>query len=237
MNIKKISFSVGAVLLIAGFTLAEKTASAATSWNNQPTWAQGQSNDPAPTTNHRSYPAKESYAKSNVSPFSPGSNNVSLDVGQVFLMGDLSDTYTNAIGTQIHYTYGVSDVFGFDSSFGYSSHSSQTNPTGNFSVTSLLAGMRSNLTWYDKVIPHFILGLGFYKPTMEVSPTQSVSPVMFGLHMGPGIDLELTKQVFFGASLTFHDMFGATATKPGGGTVDVTGSYTSFFLRAGVTFN
>jgi hypothetical protein len=59
--------------------------------------------------------------------------------------------------------------------------------------------------------------------------------VLFGVHLGPGVDLELTKQLFFGAALTFHDMFGTTRMTQAG-EKEVGGTYTSFFLRAGVTF-
>jgi hypothetical protein len=54
--------------------------------------------------------------------------------------------------------------------------------------------------------------------------------------MGPGVDLELTKQFFFGASLTFHDMFGTPAVKPDGSALSVGGTFTTFFIHTGVTF-
>jgi len=148
-------------------------------------------------------------------------------------MGDLSSNYTDSIGTQIHYTYGVSDMFGFDSSLGFSSHSD-----GQYSQTTLLTGLRTNLAWYDKVVPYITGGLGFYKPSYDLKTetvNSSVSPILFGLHLGPGVDLEVSRNLFFGTSLTFHDMFGTTKMTKAG-LKDVGGTYTTFYLRAGMTF-
>ena len=106
-------------------------------------------------------------------------------------------------------------------------------------MTTMLTGLRTNLSWYDKVIPYVVFGLGFYKPSysfMNAGLSRSLSPVLFGVHLGPGVDLELTKQLFFGAGLTFHDVFGAKRLTPGGTPLDVGGTFTSFFLHAGVTF-
>jgi hypothetical protein len=152
-------------------------------------------------------------------------------------MGDLASNYNDNIGAQLHYTYGVSDLFGFDSSLGYSEHSD-----GKFSMTTLLTGMRTNLAWYDKVVPYVVFGLGFYKPSYSLGAagpsliSESVSPILFGVHLGPGIDLELTKNLFFGAALTFHDIFGSQRFTADGRAQEVGGTYTSFLLHAGITF-
>jgi opacity protein-like surface antigen len=167
-------------------------------------------------------------SQTRISPFVPGSSNVSLDVGQVFLMGNLGDRYTDSIGSRLNYTYGVSDMFSFNSSFGYSTHAE-----GNFSMTSLLAGLRTNLAWYDKVIPYAIFGMGFYRPSYRDA---NYSSTLFGVHLGAGVNLELTSSLFFGASMTFHDTFGSDHTLPSGGAIPVGGSFTSFFLSAGVSF-
>ena len=179
-----------------------------------------------------------------VSPFSPGSNNLALDLGQVFLIGDLGK-YSDSIGSQLHYTYGVSDLFGFDSGLGYSEHSD-----GKFSMLSLTPGLRLNMSWYDKVVPYAIFGLGFYKPsypdnttatpggstTTSLSASSSISAVLFGVHLGPGIDLELNKNLFFGAALTFHNMFGTNKMRANATLLALGGTYTSFFVHIGATF-
>ena len=150
-------------------------------------------------------------------------------------MGDLATNYADSIGSRLHYTYGVSEMFGFDSSLGYSSHSDS-----RFSMTTALTGLRMNLSWYDKVVPYVVFGLGFYRPSYEITTTggsvTSVSPIVFGVHLGPGVHLELTKQLFFGAALTFHDMFGTTQKLQDNSRMEIGGTFTSFFLNAGVSF-
>jgi hypothetical protein len=195
------------------------------SWSDKPNWAE----DATPQNRRPSKELRES-ARSNITPFSPGSNNVAIEFGQIFLMGDLANNYEDSLGGQIHYTYGVSDMFGFDASLGHSSHSE-----GQYSMTTLLTGLRTNLSWYDKVIPYAVIGLGFYKPSYEITPTSSISPVLFGLHVGPGVDLQVTRELYFGASLSFHDIFGTTR-KTSQGLRDIGGTYTSFLLHAGVSF-
>lgn len=216
------------------------------SWTNRPTWAADRDSNSAAASRPRRASGTSTSSqdsRTNVHPFSPGSHNVAIDLGQVFLMGKTGSMYSDSIGAQLHYTYGVSDMFAFDSSFGFSSHSD-----GAYSQTCLLAGMRTNLAWYDKVVPYLNFGMGFYKPSYEFTSKsgagtaqktliETAAPVLFGLHMGPGVDLELTQSLFFGASLTFHDMFGTKKLVSSTvGEQDLGGSYTSFYLRAGVTF-
>jgi hypothetical protein len=210
-------------------------ASPASSWSKRPNWtasANTSHKDEASTSVRSSIQVDDTPAIS-VSPFSPGSHNLAIDLGQVFLMGDLTK-YNNSIGSQLHYTYGVSDLFAFDSSLGYSEHTD-----GKFALGSLLTGMRMNLSWYDKVIPYATAGLGFYRPSyrdLTADANSSVNAVLFGIHLGPGVDLELSKNFFFGASLIYHTTFGTTQILSNGSTASLGGSYTSFFLHTGVTF-
>lgn len=175
-----------------------------------------------------------------VTPFSPGSNNLSLGVGQTFLMGDMGSQYTDAIGTRLTYTLGVSEMFALEAAIGYSSHAQNGDVRipKNYSMTTALAGMRVNLSWYDKVVPHAVIGMGFFNPSYEINDKGlTYSPVVFGIHVGPGIDLQLTKQIFFGASLRFHDLFSSvryiqeTAERR-----EIYGTFTSLLLHTGVSF-
>lgn len=195
---------------------------AKSTWSNPPT----KKNRPSPESSSDDFES----GRSNHAPFTPDSHNVALDVGQVFLMGNLGDRYNDNIGLGVHYTYGVSDLFGFDSSFGYSTHSD-----GSLSLLSLLLGLRANLSWYDRVIPHAVVGLGFYRPSYQLTATESEAPVLFGLHLGPGVDLQISNSVFFGAALTFHDMFGGNRTTTAG-VRDLGGTFTTFMLRVGLSF-
>ena len=210
----------------------------ASSWGGSPSWQ-----DEAPIVSRRSSVSRET--RTDLTPFSPGSHNIAVDMGQIFLMGDLTTRYENNLGGRLHYTYGVSDIFGFDASLGYSEHSD-----GKYSMATALAGLRTNLAWFDRVIPHFVFGLGFYRPTYldglvpsSSSPSSSSSStlgaaqslMLFGVHLGPGVDLQITKYLFFGAGLTFHNIFGTRITTPTG-PASVGGTFTSFLLRAGVSF-
>lgn len=219
--------SVFRVGLLAVMMTPILSDAATPSWgSSNPSWANGSPSSGRPNSSYRG----DSDYRQPTSPFAPGSHNLAIDVGQVFLMGDLAEQYADNIGFKLHYDYGVSDIFAFDSSLGYSNHSE-----GAFSMTSLQTGLRANLSWFDKIIPHVLFGLGFYRPSYQIGETQSLSPILFGLHFGGGVNLQITRQFFFGANLTIHDIFNAERTVAGQ-KMDVGGSFASFLLQAGTTF-
>lgn len=200
--------------LLIHFLVILPSANASSEWHQKNSWINREKNNP-------------------IYPFAPGSNNLAIDVGQVFLMGEMGANYSDSIGSQIHYTYSASELFAFDTSIGYSTHSE-----GRLSLASGLAGLRTNFGWYDKIVPYAVIGLGFYRPTYRNTNTSSEMPAastLFGVHVGPGMDLEVTKNLFFGAALTFHDIFATTKPKENPPLL-IGGTYTSFLLRAGVTF-
>jgi opacity protein-like surface antigen len=166
-------------------------------------------------------------------PFSPGSQNLSLGVGQVFLFGALGNSYDNAIGPEIHYAYGVSDLFAFESNFGYHSHARANT---NLSIWNLAAGLRSNLMYFDQLVPYVNVDLGFYHPSFTYANNGQASTTLFGLQLGTGIDLIISNNVFFGAALTYNDMFDSTKTDSNGNIQSLGGAYVSFMIHAGVTF-
>lgn len=209
-----------------------------------PSWVQDQTYSQASPTDSRG--SGESGRRStyrgnrggrDVAPFTPGSHNIAVDMGQIFLMGDLNAKYQDNLGWRLHYTYGVSDIFGFDASVGYSEHS---NSKFGLAVGNL--GVRTNLTWFDKVIPYMVFGLGFYRAAYDTAATgpngqgiQSVAPFLFGIHVGPGVTLQLSKLFFIGMSVNFHNMFGTQRGTTDTGPANVGGAFTSFFLNAGFT--
>ena len=76
------------------FVLGMANASASSSWNSQSNWANSDSDNsapasPPPTQRSRIKNAQlqDQRTGKDIAPFAPGSNNVSLDMGQVFLMG------------------------------------------------------------------------------------------------------------------------------------------------------
>lgn len=165
-------------------------------------------------------------------PLAPGTHNLSLGVGQVFLMSKISNTeFDNAIGTELHYTYGVSELFSFESNFGYSSHSN-----GNLSMWHLAAGVRTNLVYFDQLVPFATLGLGFYDPSTTLQSGATLSGLLFGAQLGGGVELLLSDSVFFGARLTLHNMFEASKKDSTGATQNLGGSYLSFLVHAGISF-
>jgi len=180
-------------------------------------------------SSRRSVSAREYQRLKDLRPFSPDSNNISLQVGQTFLMGDLS-SYDDSLGFSGNYTYGISRLMAFDSTLGYSSHSQ-----GKYSLVSLMAGARMNLSYYDRVIPYLTGGLGFYRPSRAITDSSTLSATLFGLHVGAGADLSISPEMFFGASLTFHNAFASTK-QTSSGPVNLGGSYTNFVARVGYTF-
>ena len=166
-----------------------------------------------------------------LSPLAPGTHNLSIGVGQIFLMGNLSTNFENSLGTQVHYTYGVSDMFSFESDFGYSSHSN-----GNFSLVNLDAALRTNLVYFDQLVPFASIGLGFYHPSEILSNNATLSALLFGMELGGGVDLLLSKKVFFGTRLNYHNMFDSTKVASNGVSLPIGGSFVSFMIHAGVTF-
>jgi hypothetical protein len=164
-------------------------------------------------------------------PFAPGTHNLSLGVGQVFLLGSLSNHYENTIAPEVDYTYGVSDLFSFQSNFSYHSHSS-----GNLSIWNLAAGLRANLMYFDQLVPFASVGLGFFSPSYTLSNNATVSGLLFGMQLGGGIDLMISNQVFFGAQLIYNNMFESSKRASDGSSQSLGGAFASFMIHAGVTF-
>jgi opacity protein-like surface antigen len=165
--------------------------------------------------------------KREMTPFTPDSNNLSLDIGQNFLVGS---EFKDSIGLQGTYTYGVSSLFAFTSSLGYSGHSE-----GKYSKLHLLVGPRLNLANYDRVIPYINGGLGFYRASRDLNAMNSISGTMFGVHVGGGADLLLTKETFFGAAMTYHQLFG-TNQNTTIGPIDLASNFITFMAHVGYTF-
>lgn len=212
-------------------------ALASASWKTEPEWARDDRDRARISDGGEEISLSKGKAprkkEREISPFAPNTHNIAIDVGQVFLMGDMASNYSNAIGFRAHYTYGVSEMFGVDSSFGYSNHSS-----GRFSLMSGQAGLRVNLTFFDKIVPFAVAGLGFFRPSFDI-PTENgvenIAPVAFGLHISPGVHLEVTSRLFFGISLQLQTLFNSRHTLSNNRPVEIGGTYTSFFLHAGFT--
>jgi hypothetical protein len=171
-------------------------------------------------------------SRKQLAPLTPGSHNLSLGIGQIFLTGDLSNAYDNSLGFQAQYTYGVSDLFSFESNFGFSSHS---RAPATLSMIHLVTGLRSNLIYFDQLVPFLSAGLGFYRPSYGFSSGANVSGLLFGLNLGTGVDLLISDQFFFGTRLTFHNMFDSTKTDSAAVARNIGGSFMSFMVHVGLS--
>ncbi len=189
--------------------------------SNDSTFSRSSKDSPAPKNQTDTY--------SDRGPLSPGTHNLSVAVGQVFLLGDLT-RFENAIGPEIHYTYGVSDLFSFQSNFGYHSHSS-----GALSIWNVSAGLRANLSYFDSLVPFAKIGLGFYHPSYSENNAE-VSGLLFGMQLGTGIDLMISNSVFFGAQATYNTMFDSAKKASDNTMRSLGGAFLSFMVHAGLTF-
>jgi hypothetical protein len=234
MTAKKTLLGSLSILALFSFSAAGMALGADDSqrWSKNPSWAEDSGE--RETERPRKSSERSEY-RSRFTPFSPGSNNLSLDVGQIFLFGDLGDQHTDSIGFQIHNVHAVSDVFGLDTALAFSSHGPAAQDT-SFSMANLKFGLRTNLAWYDKAIPYVSAGLGFFRPNYEQADGSSLNALLFGLHLGAGVNLEVSKSLFFGGSLTFHDMFGTRKRNSSNQLQEVDGSFASFLVSAGVSF-
>ena len=231
--------------LVSGFgvlgvlLLTSSTSFAGSSWTSPNTYSAYEGQGPSGNDSYQQQQAsRRQMERRNLatSPFSPESQNVALGVGQIFLMGDTASKFENALGYQLDYTYGVSRIFGFTSSLGFSSHDQEGAQVGvknSYSQVNLQTGLRANLNSFDQVVPYAKAGLGFYRASQSITPAESVSALMFGIHIGAGLDLHLSNRAFFGADLTLHDVFGSTE-RATSGLIDLGGSHTSFTAHVGV---
>jgi hypothetical protein len=142
-------------------------------------------------------------------PFAPDTHNLSIGVGQFFLLGNLASTYENAIGPELNYTYGVSDLFSFETHFAYH---------------------------FDQLVPFASVGLGFFNPSYTLADSATVSSLLFGMQLGTGIDLMISNRVFFGAKLMYHNMFDSSKRDSKGNLQSLGGAFASFTVHTGLTF-
>jgi opacity protein-like surface antigen len=199
------------------------------SWKSASPYYYGDSTSPIAKDGYRNQSTRRrpKVRDSELAPFTPNSNNVSLDIGQNFLVGS---EYEDSIGMQGTYTYGVSRLLAFSTSLGYSSHSN-----GAFSKLALTVGPRLNLTTYDRIIPYITGGLGFHRSNRSLGEVNSISGTMFGIALGGGADLQLTRETFFGAAMTYNQLFGTTKQTTIG-PIDIASNYLTFMAHVGYTF-
>lgn len=156
-----------------------------------------------------------------------------LQVGQVWLAGNISDNAENSIGYGAFYEYTASEVFALQVNLLRSSHDEI------LTLTSSTVGFKANLFFYDQLVPYALLGMGLYFTSEDLSNstvTENVSATVFGLNLGIGADLNLGEMFFAGFQFNLHNLFSSNVKTDNFGEVEVSGRWTGFIVRSGVRF-
>lgn len=162
----------------------------------------------------------------------PGDHAAGLLVGQVWPAGEIGKDVDSAVSPGLFYEYSASDVFSVYFEGVHSSHSE-----GNLKLLTTTAGIKAHLLYLDKLAPYVMLGTGLYFVTKKFSPTNEIAhKTNFGVHLGAGLELDLSDRFFMGLELDIHNLFTGYAMLPVKGKTEISGRWTGFFLRGGVRF-
>ena len=160
-----------------------------------------------------------------------GDNNVSrhsigIDLGQVFLHGNnFGKKYNNSLGFGLRYNYAASDIFELEADFSGSNHSENA-----LKIMYSTLGLKTNFIYYDKLVPYATVGLGFYKPRIQVQ-NDIATKTAFGMRLGLGADLLLNEHVSIGVMMNYRNIFSSNAKLLNGNQYDVSGAFTNFLMR------
>lgn len=149
---------------------------------------------------------KDLESRQALKPFAPDSHNLSVGLGQIFLLSDQQGTLGDSLGVQSEYTYGVSKLLGYQAALSHSNHSN-----GKYSLTQIRTGTRLNLGTFDQMIPYVNAGIGFNRASSN-NLGSSQSAILFGVYGGAGIDLRISPEVFFGTSLNWSPAFQSSSS-------------------------
>lgn len=164
-------------------------------------------------------------------------HTVGIGVGEVLLMGDFSKNVDNALGLNLIYHFGASQLFGLTTLAHISSHSGG-NGQNSLAIKGLSPNVRVNLGYYDRIVVYTLGGFGFFLVDEKIG-VQSGSVTTFGLNLGGGVDLLLHPHFKFGTALTFHNIFGKTDPASAIGSsaaLSIGGTYVGLFLAMGYIF-
>ncbi len=168
-------------------------------------------------------------------PIQPGlkQHSLGLGVGQTFLRSDFNDYGEDKITFDFFYNYSASYSFDFLANLHYTSHKYQNTKT---ELKGMALGIKGKLYQFDAFAPFILGGFGFYGP--QVTPyvngvhRESDSKLVFGVHVGTGVDLQLNDSVSVGALFHFHDPF--DVKQESGGKVE--GYYYKLLMTVFYTF-
>lgn len=157
-------------------------------------------------------------------------HSLSLSVGQIWSAGNLSRDASSTVGSGILYEYAASDVFSMQAGLRRSEHQERLG------ILATTIGIRSNLVYYDQLVPYAFFGAGFYFASSPPEGDNRVNSTHFGINFGVGADLELNHKFFLGLLLSIDNLFSDRAKTPDGQEMRLTGRFSSLLLRFGFNF-
>lgn len=135
-------------------------------------------------------------------------HSIGIGLGQTFLLGDFGDNGEDKIAADLLYAYKASHSFDFYANFHTSSHKLRDTKS---SITGLALGIRGRAYQFDAFAPFIVAGLGFYQPrvTRYVNSVllESEEKIIFGVHVGGGAELQLSRKVSVGVMGHYHNPF------------------------------
>lgn len=145
-------------------------------------------------------------------PSIPGKINMhslGLGIGQSFLQGDFEKHGDNRITWDLYYSYSASHSFDLVANFHSNTHKFRQKKVR---TTGLAFGIKAKVYQFDSFSPFGLAGLGFYSPKVvrEVNGgelRESESKLVFGNHLGAGVDLNLNDKMTFGLLGHYHNPF------------------------------
>lgn len=136
------------------------------------------------------------------------SHSIGIGLGQTFLLGDFGDNGEDKIAADLLYAYKASHSFDFYANFHTSAHKLRETKS---TITGLALGIRGRAYQFDAFAPFIVAGLGFYQPKVkryvDTTLLESEEKITFGVHVGGGADLQLSRRVSVGVMGHYHNPF------------------------------
>lgn len=156
-------------------------------------------------------------------------HSLGIGLGQTFLLGDFGDNGEDKITADLLYAYKASHSFDFYANFHTSTHKLRSTES---TITGLALGIRGRAYQFDAFAPYAIAGLGFYQPSLKryVNSvlTETEDKIIFGVHLGAGADLQLSRRMSVGVVAHYHNPFDVQQDAG----PDVEGAYFKLLLTA-----
>lgn len=157
------------------------------------------------------------------------SHSIGIGLGQTFLLGDFGDNGEDKIAADLLYAYKASHSFDFYANFHTSAHKLRETKS---TITGLALGIRGRAYQFDAFAPFIVAGLGFYQPKVkryvDTTLLESEEKITFGVHVGGGADLQLSRRVSVGVMGHYHNPFDVQQDLG----PDVEGAYFKLLLTA-----